>query len=92
MKKTIYTFILLLWFSININGLQIEDNRIKIHFYADKHRQISIYDISGRLYYQQDFFSGKEAVIPAAPFPGGNYLLKIYSKDNNQINMHKIIL
>jgi hypothetical protein len=73
-------------------SLQIEDNRIKIHFYADKCSQISIYDISGRLHYQQDFFPGKEAIIPAAPFPRGNYLLKIYSKDNNQINMHKIIL
>jgi hypothetical protein len=71
---------------------QLEDNQIKIHFSKAENRQISIYDVSGRLHYKQDFFPGQEAIIPGALFPKGIYLLKIYSKDNSQINVHKLIL
>jgi hypothetical protein len=72
--------------------LQLEDNQIKIHFSKAENRQISIYDISGRLQYDQSLFPQKELIIPIALFPKGIYLLKIYSKDNNQINVYKIIL
>ncbi|MDR2057187.1 MAG: T9SS type A sorting domain-containing protein, partial [Dysgonamonadaceae bacterium] len=72
--------------------LQIEDDQIKIHFSKDENRQIAIYDISGRLHYREDFFSKKELIIPSASFSRGIYLLKLYSKDNNQVNIHKFIL
>jgi hypothetical protein len=72
--------------------LQIEDNYLKIHFSTNKNRQIAIYDVSGRLQYNQNFSSGKETAIPTASFPKGIYLLKLYNKDNNQLNIHKIIL
>jgi hypothetical protein len=72
--------------------LQREKEQIKIHFLENKGRQIAIYDISGRLHYRQNFFSGNEIIISSTLFPKGIYLLKIDSRDNNQINIHKIIL
>jgi hypothetical protein len=72
--------------------LKRERDFIEIDFLLEKDRQISIYDIRGRLYYKGNFFSGKELIIPTALFPKGIYLLKLYSKDNNQVNIHKIIL
>jgi hypothetical protein len=72
--------------------IQKEDNCIKVHSLTNENGQVSIYDISGRLHYSRNFSHGKEAIIPTASFPKGIYLLKIYSKDNSQINVHKIIL
>jgi hypothetical protein len=72
--------------------LQIEDNQIKIHFSTDKNSQVCIYDISGRLHYKRDSHSGEDVTVSTTPFPKGIYLLKVLSKNNNQINIHKIIL
>jgi hypothetical protein len=72
--------------------LQIKDDKIEIHFSIPGSRQISIYDVSGRLYYSKDLSSGDDAVIPSGSFPKGIYVLKIFGKDKNQINVSKIIL
>jgi hypothetical protein len=71
---------------------QLEDNQIKIHFSKAENRQISIYDVSGRLYYKQDFYSRKEINIPRTSFPKGIYWLKLHGRDKNQNYIHKIIL
>jgi hypothetical protein len=72
--------------------IQKEDNCIKLHFLANANGQISIHDISGRLHCKLNFYSGEDVTVPTTSFPKGIYLLKIFSKNNNQINIHKIIL
>jgi hypothetical protein len=72
--------------------LQIKDDKIEIHFSIPESRQISIYDVSGRLYYSKDLSFEDDAVIPSGSFPKGIYVLKIFGKNKNQINVSKIIL
>jgi hypothetical protein len=72
--------------------LQREGDFIAIDFLLEGDRQISIYDISGKLYYKRDRFSGKKLTIPNAAFPNGFYLLKVQNRDTNQINVNKISL
>jgi hypothetical protein len=71
---------------------RIKDGSLDIHFSFPGNRQISIYDISGRLYTKQTFSSETNTIIPLASFPKGVYLLKIEERNEKQTKVHKFIL
>jgi len=73
-------------------SIYMKDNGIHIHFSSSITVRISILDVGGRLYFQSPFFSSEDVIIPSFAFPKGIYLLKIFEKDKNRENIHKIIL
>jgi len=68
------------------------NNNIEIDFSTNADRQLSMYDISGRLCYTVNLVSGKNIIIPTVSFPKGIYLLKIFNKNRNAMDVEKIIL
>jgi hypothetical protein len=73
-------------------NIQINTNQIEIRFPMDENVQISLYDISGRMYYNKDFSSGKDVIISTSSFQKGIYILKIFNRSKNQTSINKIIL
>ena len=72
--------------------IQIQENDIHIRFFTQETVQISLSDISGKLYYHAPSLSTIDVAIPSQSFPRGIYVLKIFNSAKNQANIRKIIL
>jgi hypothetical protein len=73
-------------------SLIIKEDKIEISFSIPANRQVSIYDISGCVHYNKGLSFRENLSIPSSSFSKGVYVLKIFNKDANQINISKIIL
>jgi len=71
--------------------IKIQEGNIHIRFFTNETVQISLNDISGRLYYHSSL-STTDVTIPSQSFPKGIYLLKTFNSDKNQASISKIIL
>jgi hypothetical protein len=72
--------------------LRVKENRIEMSFPDNSPVNVSLYDIHGRMYYTKENFFGSGIIIPASHYPKGVYIIKIFDKNKNQINISKIIL
>ena len=72
--------------------IQLNKEEITVRFFTKETVQISLSDMSGRLYYRSSFSSTTDATIPSFSFPKGIYLLKIVYPDRNRVNIHKILI
>jgi hypothetical protein len=76
----------------NDYSLIIKKDKIEINFLDNTDKQISIYDISGRLLYSEDFFAESHVIIPNVVSSKGVYLLKIFKKNSGKTDTHKFII
>ena len=72
--------------------VQINENEIAICFSTKSDVQIAIYDLMGKMYYHTEFLNRTKLIIPTAFFPQGIYLLEIFNKNRNTMDVEKIIL
>jgi hypothetical protein len=72
--------------------IRTQKNTILIDFDTPSDIRLFIYDMEGKLYHAADFTAEKNIAVPVSSFPKGIYVLKIFNKIRNTINVNKIIL
>ncbi|GHT77149.1 hypothetical protein AGMMS50262_17420 [Bacteroidia bacterium] len=77
-------------FSDKDYSVEITENKIEIHSIKEP-AQIVLYDLLGKILYNQSFSAGQNIHISRDNFPQGVYLLKIYTKNGKQSQTVKII-
>jgi len=87
-----------MWYYSNIKETQsnncnifVVSGEIRLFFPENKDIQIFLYDMQGILHYEQRIHS-QHIVIPTTRLSKGIYLLKIFDRNKNQMNIEKIIL
>ena len=75
----------------NNYNIFIQKDKIEILFTFDVNVDVSIYDLNGILYYEQNTYS-QNIVIPTTELPKGIYILSVFDKNTNKQYTSKIIL
>jgi len=68
-----------------------KDEQIKILFSEKESVRVSLYNLSGQLWYNRQL-STNECVIETVSFPKGMYLLKVFYIEKNKVSINKIII
>jgi len=70
----------------------IQKDKIEILFASDMNVDISIYNVSGKLFYSRNNVFDKKIIIPLSSFSKGIYVLSIFNRKNYQMDSKKFIL